>query len=132
LALCKRLVELMAGEIGFSSVPGQGTTVWLTIPLVAADHQQTETIAVRAANAQTSSLNLDYLAGLLATGDIESKTLCDRHEADLEPILKEHTEAFQQAMAEFDFEAAHHLMQKAISSQPALAQKLAPVCDGVV
>jgi signal transduction histidine kinase len=32
LALTKRLVEMLAGQIGFTSVPGQGTTVTIELP----------------------------------------------------------------------------------------------------
>lgn len=42
LSICKRLVELMGGEIGAESVYGEGSTFWFTLPYIPASTEVSE------------------------------------------------------------------------------------------
>ncbi len=46
LAICKRIVDAMDGEIGFTSVVGQGSTFFIDVPLGVADVQPDSGLAV--------------------------------------------------------------------------------------
>ena len=71
LAICKRLVELMGGEIGATSVPCRGSTFWCTLPLERATQVAT---AAPASAAVWSEANGDGpLRVLLAEDDVTNQ-----------------------------------------------------------
>ncbi|MGE4279936.1 MAG: response regulator [Magnetospirillum sp.] len=74
LAICKRLVTLMGGTIGFESQPGQGACFWFQLPFGDPSSQpvalevETEILAVRPHNVllvDDNEVNLQVASGLL-------------------------------------------------------------------
>ncbi|MEW5727887.1 MAG: response regulator [Pseudomonadota bacterium] len=72
LAICKRLVTLMGGEIGYDSRPGEGSTFWFTLPLAVADEAgpaaeqaPVDVPPARVLLVDDNQVNLEVAAGLL-------------------------------------------------------------------
>ncbi len=59
LAICRRLIELMGGEIGVQSTPGEGSTFWFTLALERAPQEDQPTAGDFAALAGLRILGVD-------------------------------------------------------------------------
>ncbi|HWH12957.1 MAG TPA: response regulator [Solirubrobacteraceae bacterium] len=69
LAISKHLVELMAGEIGVLSTPGEGSTFWFTVP-----------VAPRGPNPSVVGLDArDDLRAIVVDDNATSRTILRRH-----------------------------------------------------
>lgn len=114
LPLCKRLVALMAGEMGVESTPGSGTTIWLSLRLPISETSAAlagEPVAdpPQVGREQAAAAAAE-LARLLEAGDATALSRYAEHPSLYAPVLQERLQPFQDALQAFDFELAHRLL----------------------
>ena len=117
LQLCKRLVNLMAGDIGFSSTPGLGSVFWFVVPLVPKADQAERAPSPLSAKSVGPPIDVGLLLAMLEGGDIEAKALWEGSPSELESLLGGKAADFRDAMQGYDFEAAAVLLRAALPPQ---------------
>ena len=116
LALCRRLVTLMGGEIGVTSLPGQGSTFWFTLrfPVGSAPSPGA------AVSGKGDWLQAGAVAGglerLLADDDPHAVIFWGESRQILEPLLGGVGALFAEAMEGYDFETALRLLREAAAA----------------
>lgn len=101
LALCRRLVKLMAGEIGYRPRPEGGSVFWVDVPLSMVDGGAHFLTGGGAAEVRPSGLA--DLRALLRDNAFEAVDLWRALAAEMKPLLGERHAEVEAAIERFDF-----------------------------
>jgi signal transduction histidine kinase len=110
LALCKLLAQLMEGNIGFNSRPGEGSLFWVTLrlPIPA---QALRSDADAAPDSMKINATMTYLCNLLMQADYRALRLCIESRDLLRAALGDREADVIAAIESFDFDKALHLIE---------------------
>jgi PAS domain S-box-containing protein len=126
LAIAQRLTDMMDGEIGVQSEPGNGSCFWFTIRAgIGRNPGATAPATARAEappNPQATAEDIDprhlasvcnELSTLLAQDDMSARQCLDRYETLLRSAFGERFEPLDSALRSFDFDAAQTALANA-------------------
>ncbi len=129
LYLCKRLAELMGGQVGVNSEFGKGSCFWFAIDLARATYRQgngdTTTPLGDPDNPSghshrvSDAFLLETLSSLLAEDDFSAIKLWRDHEDQLKVALGDSAEAIAAAILDFRFDRAFNLLNTCLSENEA-------------
>lgn len=123
LTINRHLTQLMGGQIGVSSHPGQGSTFWVIAPLnIDEAHFDVSSPEVTTAQLDNNSLteiihNSKDLLDLLETSDVEAIALWKERSHLLAPVLGSSYQPFEAAVLDFSFDDALKLLREALESK---------------
>jgi hypothetical protein len=113
LPLCQRLVHLMAGAIGFTSSPGQGSTFWISVPLRVGAPRPPGQAGDRAQSWSGAGPELAALLVQLAEGDFAAGATWAALAPRVVHLLGPQGAAFASALADYEFDAALAILRAA-------------------
>lgn len=112
LALCQRLVNLMAGDIGFESTPGQGTRFWIDIPVSKASARLNgESLPHR-----EPPLEVNHLLNLLKSGNSDARTYWVDVAPQLTHLIADIQFVFEDALESGEYDRAAILLERCLGN----------------
>ena len=118
LAHARRLVSLMAGEMGAESEPGKGSRFWFEVELPEGIAPAEGGTAAGGAPDIVVAETVAYLRRLLAESDMHAWTLWNEAREFLSPVLAGRRAEFESAMESFNFDTALSLLENLDGGTP--------------
>ena len=106
LALAKRIVQLLGGEIGLESEPGKGTTFWFTSKFERFEGNETQAAVQMSESRDELLVRLDKLRDLLANDDMASGKAYLSLKPSIEYISSSTAEHLGRQIEDFAFDEA--------------------------
>jgi len=120
LSLCKRLVSLMGGTMGYDSELGQGSTFWVELYFTLSWSSQSE-CEKAAVDWQRVRQVVSVIEPMLLEYDFNVIDFCQRARDPLSSLLDQRLPEFIEAVEEFELNTALKLLHDAIAETPELA-----------
>ena len=118
LALCKRIISLMAGDIGVESAPGRGSRFWFQVRLARATLLPAG-LAFAASTSGGAAGIPGELQALLRARDRAANDFWKAHACRLGPWMGELREPFEDALESGDHDMAAELLDTALAARRA-------------
>jgi len=116
LQLCKRLTDLMAGEIGFTQQPGKGSLFWLEVPLTAGQPKPAETSHMPAQQWSEVEPHVHKLIAQLEEGDFSAQQTWSELSGRVGHLLGDELSLFESSINNYDFDVALPVLSKAVKA----------------
>ncbi|MDD2743856.1 MAG: CHASE domain-containing protein [Rhodocyclaceae bacterium] len=112
LALAKRIVQLLGGEIGLESVPGQGATFWFTAKFERLDEGKAKSADLRTESRELLLARLEALRELLVQDEISASAAYLSLKPSIDCLVGSAAEHLGRQIEDFAFDEAQITLEE--------------------